>query len=37
MHGLGEKGVKGSSYKKEPREAFSILIQALLAYWNCSK
>jgi hypothetical protein len=37
MHGLGEKRVKGSTYKKESREAFSILIQALLAYWNCPK
>jgi hypothetical protein len=32
-----KREVKGSSYKKESREAFSILIQALLAYWNCPK
>jgi hypothetical protein len=37
MHGLKEKGLRGSTYKKESREAFSILTQALLASWNCSK
>jgi hypothetical protein len=37
MHGLREKRVKTSTYKKESRGAFSILIQAWLAYWNCPK